>query len=100
MCHFLCSHGSLNEIPLDILSKGVRATTGITLTPEELITAADRVTNIQKAFNSRLGLRREDDTVCYRWMNEPILEGFAKGMKVSDFLEPIKDEYYDYKRMG
>ena len=97
VCHFLCSHSSLNEIPLDILSKGVRASTGIKLTPEELITAADRVTNIQKAFNSRLGLRREDDTVCYRWMNEPILEGFAKGMKVADFLEPMKDEYYDYK---
>jgi aldehyde:ferredoxin oxidoreductase len=97
VCHFLCSHSSLNEIPLDILSKGLRATTGITLTPEELITAADRVTNIQKAFNSRLGLRREDDTVCYRWMHEPILEGFAKGMKIADFLEPIKDEYYAYK---
>jgi aldehyde:ferredoxin oxidoreductase len=97
VCHFLCSHSSLNEIPLDILSGALRAATGIELTPEELITAADRLTNIQKAFNSRLGLRKEDDTVCYRWMNEPILEGFAKGMKIADFLDPLKDEYYEYK---
>lgn len=97
VCHFLCSHSSLNEIPLDILSGALRAATGIELTPEEFITAADRLTNIQKAFNSRLGLRKEDDTVCDRWMNEPILEGFAKGMKIADFLDPLKDEYYEYK---
>jgi len=97
VCHFLCSHGSLNKIPLDILAKALWATTGVKLTPEELVTAADRITNIQKAFNSRLGLRREDDTVCHRWMNEPVLEGFTKGMKASDFIEPLKDEYYEYK---
>lgn len=61
------------------------------------MTAADRINNIQKAFNSRLGLRREDDTVCHRWINEPILEGLAKGSKLGDYLESAKDEYYTYR---
>jgi len=97
VCHFFCSHSSLNRIPLDILVKALHATTGVEMPEEELMTAAKRLTNIQKAFNGRLGLRREDDTLCYRWMNEPILEGTGKGLKGNDFIEPMKDGYYEYK---
>ena len=97
VCIFLCSHRSLNAIPLEILAKALWATAGVKLTPEELMTVADRTNNIQKAFNSRLGLRRKDDTVCHRWISEPILEGLAKGSKLGDYLESAKDEYYTYR---
>jgi len=30
-------------------------------------------------------------------MNEPIQEGFAEGLKIADFLDPMKDAYYEYK---
>ena len=53
--------------------------------------------NIQKAFNSRLGLRREDDTLCERWMNEPVLEGPLEGMQAASYLESAKDEYYQWR---
>jgi len=55
------------------------------------------VGNIQKAFNSRLGLRREDDTLCERWMNEPVLEGPLEGMQAANYLESVKDEYYQWR---
>jgi aldehyde:ferredoxin oxidoreductase len=96
VCYFLCNHASLQAIPLEILVKALWATTGIRITPEDLLIGGERVVNIQKAFNSRLGLRREDDTVCNRWMNEPLLEGFTKGSKLGDYLETAKDEYYEY----
>jgi aldehyde:ferredoxin oxidoreductase len=73
------------------------AVTGMALTSQELSMAGERTINIQKAFNSRLGLRREDDTLCERWMNEPVLEGLFKGIKAADYLEPAKDEYYELR---
>jgi aldehyde:ferredoxin oxidoreductase len=96
VCHFLCSHGSLDTIPLDILATALWAITGVRLSREDLLIAGERVVNLEKAFNSRLGLRREDDTVCHRWLHEPLLEGLARGRKMDDYLEPVKDEYYEY----
>ncbi len=96
VCKFLTAQSAFSEIPLEVLSKALRAVSGMKLTPEDLVTAGKRVVNIQKAFNSRLGLRREDDTICQRWMNATILSGPAKGARVGDFIELLKDGYYDY----
>ncbi len=98
VCQFLCTQRTQRELPLNLLIKALSATSGIRLTPEEALTAAERVVNIQKAFNSRLGLRREDDLVCNRWMNEPLQEGLAKGLKLADFLDPMKDGYYGHHK--
>ena len=58
----------------------------------------ERIYNLEKAFNSRLGFTRKDDTLCDRWMNEPIPEGFpGAGMTGGDFFEYMLDEYYDYR---
>lgn len=84
------------EFPPELYAPALFALTGQELTPEELVAAGWRVVNLQKAFNSRLGLRREHDTVCHRWMNQPTPHGPGKGMKVADFLEQAKDEYYEY----
>lgn len=91
-CHFLDS--SAGEVSLETVARAMSAVTGLDLAEDDLFAAGERIANIQKAFNSRLGLRRQDDTVCERWLNEPHLHGAAKGMKVSNYLEPAKDEYY------
>jgi len=93
ICFFLVNR-RLDKVPLDIHARAMRAVTGIALTTEELSMAGERTINIQKAFNSRLGLKQKDDTLCHRWMNEPVLEGLVKGTKASDYLETAKDEYY------
>ncbi|MBI4319266.1 MAG: hypothetical protein HY675_12320 [Chloroflexi bacterium] len=91
ICNFLTRQG---EISIELLARALQVVTGMTLTEDELLIAGERVANLQKAFNSRLGLRRQHDSLCERWMNEPQVEGAAKGMKASNYLEAALDEYY------
>ena len=95
VCFFLVQ-ARQSQVPLELICRAFGAVTGVELTPEELLTTGRRVANIQKAFNSRLGWRREDDTICDRWLNEPQLEGMLQGRKAADHLESSKDEYYEY----
>ncbi|MBI4595405.1 MAG: hypothetical protein HY730_03395 [Candidatus Tectomicrobia bacterium] len=93
VCHFLNFYDVM-VYPLELFSKAVYTLTGIQLSPEELIQAGERTVNLEKAFNSRLGLRRQDDRLCHRWMEEEISGGPGKGWKAKDYLEQLKDEYY------
>jgi len=90
-------HMNIADFPLELYTAALYALTGMTITPEELYLAGERTVNIEKAFNSRLGLNRDDDVLCYRWTNEPVPSGVGKGMKAADYLEAIKDEYYEYR---
>ena len=71
--------------------------TGISRTPEELMRDGERICNLEKAFNSRLGLRREHDTICERWMYEPTTEGMYPGRVAADMFETVLDEYYEWR---
>ncbi|MDY6972593.1 MAG: aldehyde ferredoxin oxidoreductase C-terminal domain-containing protein, partial [Thermodesulfobacteriota bacterium] len=101
--------GILTVTPAD-LADAYTCLTGIELSEEDLWDGAKRATNMEKAFNTLTGLTKEDDTVCYRWMNEPTTGGWAhnqfpnrypnetgKGMKMADYLENTKSEYYEYR---
>jgi len=96
LCIFLFGRDPDTASP-EWAAQALAAVTGIEMTGEELFAAGETVVNIQKAFNSRLGLRREDDTVCERWLNEPQIEGRSRGMKVGNYLESAKDEYYQWR---
>ena len=89
---------------LSVFAQAYTAATGIPLTEEELYLAGERAYNLAKAFNSRLGLRREHDMLCDRWMKEPTPHGPGKGMKAEDYFDQVLDEYYEYhgwdKRTG
>ncbi len=54
--------------------------------------AAERIVNLKRAYNARLGLDRKDDTLPNRFLKDPMPDGPAKG-KVVD-LKPMLDEYY------
>ncbi|MBI4295172.1 MAG: hypothetical protein HY669_03295 [Chloroflexi bacterium] len=82
--------------PLEMFSKALLAATGVAMTPEELWAVGERTVNLEKAFNSRLGYRREDDTLCERWLKEPAPDGPGKGWKADDYLEQAKAEYYEH----
>lgn len=70
--------------------------TGTPLTEEELLAAGRRIINIEKAFNVREGATRDDDTLPWRHMHEPIRTGPRKGMRTSrEELDRMLDEYYD-----
>ena len=48
--------------------------------------------NIEKAFNVREGFFKENDTLPYRLLHEPLHEGASKNQIVD--LEPMLNEYY------
>jgi len=82
-------------MPPRLFTDAYFALTGISLTPEQLLLAGERACNLEKAFNSRMGLRRKDDRLSDRWMNEPVTFEYGKGMKASDYLSELLDEYYE-----
>jgi len=98
MCNFIAGNYGWDpsKVTPELLAEALSAATGVRFTAQDLFEGADRINNVEKAFNSRLGLRRDDDTVCHRWLKEPILEGESRGIKAEDYLEQIKDEYYEY----
>ncbi len=74
----------------------LRAVTGWDMTPEELATVAERVTNLKKTFNEREGWRREDDTLPERILTEALATGVAAGSVLSrEDLDLMIEGYYE-----
>lgn len=79
---------------LGMFSEALSALTGEEMTADRMRLAGERIVNLEKAFNSRLGYRRNDDSLCHRWLTEPKPNDPGRGWKVEDFLDQVKDEYY------
>jgi aldehyde:ferredoxin oxidoreductase len=84
------------HFPLELFSDALYAATGLRVTAEEMAEAGERIVNLEKAFNALLGLRREHDTVCHRWLKEEVTEGWGKGWKAETYLNEALDEYYRF----
>ncbi|MDP6347292.1 MAG: aldehyde ferredoxin oxidoreductase C-terminal domain-containing protein [Dehalococcoidia bacterium] len=93
LCCFLQFFDPLTY-PESLFAQAIESLTGERYTAQELVDVGKRVVNLEKAFNSRLGLRREDDTLCHRWLQEEVGEGPGKGFSAHHYLEQLKDEYY------
>jgi len=76
------------------LARGYFIVTGIETSPEELLQAGERIYNVEKAFNARLGLNRKDDnfSVPDKFLKEPLKDGAFKGQTFP--LDEMLDEYY------
>lgn len=96
VCVFLPSFEPL-KMSFDLFADAYHALTGIQLTGDEIYRIGERCCNLEKAFNSRLGLTRKDDKLCERYMKEPVKSGPGKGMKCEDYMDDVLDEYYQYK---
>jgi aldehyde:ferredoxin oxidoreductase len=83
--------------PEEYYGRAFAAVTGIDRSPDELMRDGERICNLEKAFNSRLGLRREHDTICERWMFEPTTEGMYPGRVAADMFDTVLDEYYEWR---
>jgi len=70
--------------------------TGVEMTPEELSVIGERINTLAKLINVREGLRRKDDTLPWKVMNQPITDqGPVKGAVVTqDELDLLLDDYY------
>ena len=78
------------------MAKLYSAVTGLEMTPQELEVAAERISTLAKLINVREGLGRNDDTLPWKVMNQPITDdGPAKGAVVTqDELDLLLDDYY------
>ena len=69
--------------------------TGWDVQPDELKRAGERINNLKKLFNIREGWTREDDTLPERTLTEPLPDGVAAGVGLSnDDLQMMVSAYY------
>ncbi len=70
-----------------------RAVTGVALSDDKALRIADRVNNLERLFNVREGLTRDDDTLPKRLLGEAMPSGPSQGNTVP--LDRMLDEYYE-----
>jgi aldehyde:ferredoxin oxidoreductase len=89
ICKFMLFWGKL---PLTMLTDYYRAITGWEMSFDDFMKAGERIWNLQRAFNVKMGISRKDDTLPERFLKESVDEGPAKGQIVE--LETMLEEYY------
>ncbi len=82
-------------IPLEDYARYFEAATGERASTGDFLTAANRIETLVRLFNNREGFTRKDDTLPYRTLHEPLLDGPAKGQFIGqENLDHMIDEYY------
>ena len=82
-------------LSLDDYSNYWQAVTGESLSKNDFLAIAGRIETLIRMFNLREGLTRQDDTLPYRTLWEPLPDGPAKGQFIGEEnLNRMIDEYY------
>lgn len=85
-------------LSLDDYSQYFRAVTGETVSRDDFLAVANRIETLIRMFNNREGFTREDDTLPYRTLHEPLLDGPAKGQCIGEEnLHRMINEYYELR---
>jgi len=70
------------------------ALTGLDFEESYIRQTAERIVNLERAYIVREGVRRKDDTLPPRFLNEPLPEGCGESTGSVVELKPMLDEYY------
>jgi len=89
ICKYITRTGLIYPEPLTQL---LNAVTGVNFSPDDAYKIGERIINVEKAFNTREGFARKDDTLPKRFLKEPLPFGPSKGHVCN--LEPMLDDYY------
>ncbi len=94
----LCKFGTFwSRFPVEYqeFSDLLRLTTGVPFSPEELLTIGERIWNVEKAFNLRLGFGRESDLPCEKLQNETVKGGPQEGerLHIEEFSHLLESYY-------
>jgi aldehyde:ferredoxin oxidoreductase len=89
LCKFIAKVGTSPEA----LARMLSAATGWDFAGEELMLTGERIFNLKRVINNRLGITRIDDTLPKRLLTHARPSGQAEG-KLPD-LELILEEYYE-----
>ncbi|TRO57550.1 aldehyde ferredoxin oxidoreductase [Candidatus Bathyarchaeota archaeon] len=89
ICKFMVFWG---KMPLKLLVDYYNAITGWQINFDDLMKAGERIWNVQRAFNIKMGITKKDDTLPERFLKESVTEGPAKGQIVE--LDKMLEDYY------
>lgn len=79
-------------ISIDDMGDALRAVSGRDMSPEDMNLAAERIINLERMYNVRMGFSRKDDTLPERFLSETMENGGSAGQTVD--LEKLLDGYY------
>lgn len=97
MCRFTLEKG-LGSLLGEDLAAVVNWVTGRGLDVADLETTGERIYCLERLINVGRGVSRQDDTLPYRVINEPIPDGPAKGRYCTqEDLDQMLDRYYELK---
>jgi aldehyde:ferredoxin oxidoreductase len=82
----------MSILPFDRAAEVIETATGLKMSGSEVRHVGERIINIERAFNVREGIRRNDDSLPPRFRLETLPEGPSKGTTFEQ--EPMLDEYY------
>jgi len=98
ICALLSWWKSPHLIGPEDIAKLLEAATGRRMDVRELLKIGERIHNVEKAINARVGMTRKDDRPPDRFFNEPIKSGPGKGERLEkDKFEKVLDEYYELR---
>ncbi|MEA1905272.1 MAG: aldehyde ferredoxin oxidoreductase C-terminal domain-containing protein, partial [Candidatus Hadarchaeota archaeon] len=82
-------------IGMEEMARIMTLTTGWNFSSEEITKAGERIYNLERLLAVRDGIRRKDDTLPPRILNETLPQGPSKNIKLSkENLDRMLDEYY------
>lgn len=87
------SSWELQKEKVERLSDLLFAATGMKTSPEIMWSLTERLHNLERSFNSREGMRKRDDDMPWRFLEEPMPDGPCKGNVYTEADEYI-EEYY------
>jgi aldehyde:ferredoxin oxidoreductase len=80
-------------ITLNDQAEAYSVVTGMQMDVDKLNEAAERIINLERMYNVRLGYNRENDTLPKKFLNVAMPKGESKGQTVN--LSSMLDEYYE-----
>lgn len=83
----------LQNDQLEILAHLLKETTGLAVTADELMLVGQRIINIERQFNFRFGVTKENDMLPERFLNEPLPEQENRVSTVN--LDKMITEFYE-----
>jgi len=90
MCKYTCF--SAYAVKPEDMARFIEYGTGMDLNAEEIMRIGERIYNLERLFNLREGIGKEQDRLPKRFTDEPLPEGPAKGQVVE--LDRMLPDYY------
>ncbi|MCG3223105.1 MAG: aldehyde ferredoxin oxidoreductase C-terminal domain-containing protein, partial [Candidatus Heimdallarchaeota archaeon] len=90
MCKYTCF--SAYAVKPEDMARFIDYGTGMELNAEDLMRIGERIYNLERLFNLREGIGKEQDRLPKRFTDEPLPEGPAKGQVVE--LDKMLPDYY------